>query len=155
MVGVGVGPLVEPCERIVGVVAKKGVTFAVGSGVGVPLIEALIAATRVAATSTVGNSLTWGLGVPIVVAKGARVGVGGTIGVAVFNDPTMQAVVNSAEASPDKVTGRREFPARRLTLLLHLALENIQDPIPASSQLCRCTSILSVTQSPTRGLIGY
>ena len=92
----------------------------VGSGVGVPLIEALIAATRVAATSTVGNALTWGFGVPMVVAKGARVGVGGTMGVAVFREPTMQAVDNRTEAIADRVTGRREVLARRLTLLLNV-----------------------------------
>ncbi len=127
MVGVGVGTLVEPRKRNVGVGAKKGVAFGVGSGVGVPLIEALIAATRVAATSTVGSSRIWGFGVPTVVAKGARVGVGPTTGVAVFSDPTMQAVDRNAKASPDRITGRSEVLARRLTLLLHLSHEKTQE----------------------------
>ena len=116
IVGVGVGTVVEPRGRNVGVAAKKGVIFGTGVGVGVPLIEALMAATRVAATFTVGRSLTCGFGVPIVVAKGARVGFGGIIGVGVFIDPMMQAVDNKTEASPNTITGRREPWASKLTL---------------------------------------
>jgi len=75
-VGVGTATLASVLSRKVGVAAKIGVTFGVAAGVGVPLIEPRIAATRVAATSTVGSNLASGLGVPTVVAKGASVGVG-------------------------------------------------------------------------------
>ena len=115
-VGVGGGTLGEPRGRNVGMAANMGVIFGMGVGVGVPRIEALIAATRVAATFTVGSSLTCGFGVPIVVAKGARVGVGGSIGVAVFIDPMTQAVENKTEASPNTITGRRDTRASKLTL---------------------------------------
>ena len=91
---VGVGTRVEPGGRKVWMTAKMGVRFGVALGVGVPIIEALIAATWVAATSKVGSSLTSGLGVPSVVAKGKRVEVGGGIGVGVVAAPIMQAVDN-------------------------------------------------------------
>jgi len=100
------------------VAAKIGVVFGVARGVGVPLIEALIAANRVATTSTVGNGLICGFGVPMVVAKGGRIEVGTGIGVGVFIDPMMQAVDNKTEASPNTITGRREPWASKLTLSL-------------------------------------
>ena len=115
LVGVGAGTLVEPRGRNIGVVAKMDMLLGVAMGVGVPLIEALIAAARVAATSTVGSSPTSGFGVPTVVAKGARVEVGGGMGVGVFIEPTMQAVDNKTKASPNTIAGRRETRARKLT----------------------------------------
>ena len=133
MVGVRVGTAVESRGPKVGMGAKMGVMLGVGMDVGVPLIEALMAATRVAATFTVGSSLTCGFGVPIVVAKGALVEVGPTMGVAVFGDPRTQAVDKNAQASPDRITGRSEVLARRLTLLPHLSLRKSQDPIPSSN----------------------
>ena len=112
---------------------KIGGVFGVARAVGVPLIEALIAANRVATTSTVGNGLICGFGVPMVVAKGGRVGVGTGIGVGVFIDPTMQAVDNITVANPGTVTNRREGRASQLMAHSHAPDAKIRNPIPSSS----------------------
>ena len=116
---VGVGTRVEPGGRKVGVTTKTGVRFGVDLGVGVPIIEALIAATWVAATSTVGSSLTAGFGVPIAAAAAAaRAGVAGTMGVAVDSDPTTQAVDNRTVASPVTIVDLWEIRATQLRPVL-------------------------------------
>ena len=120
MAGVGVGKLVGPREPKARVAGKMGVIFVVAVGVGVPLIEALIAATQVAATSTVGSSLTSGLGEVIVLAAGDRAEVRDTICVGV-DSATMQAVDNRTEASLNTITDRRENRASQPPTVLHLA----------------------------------